>query len=187
MTPPVAVATAPHPRAGKAAGEVDWRHVLKSPWLRVNAAMILGICDPVLMPSPMSEEEGAWVREHAWTPGLRAIEDVYPYGIHRWCACQSGWCWNCLNKRCDICVHRQHAPEADVDAGTITDRHGYVVALIVHLPHQKPCRWVCKCAHVPAAQAAPEAEAPEPPPAVAARRRAQAPMPGQDSLFEVIA
>ncbi|HEY6117379.1 MAG TPA: DUF6248 family natural product biosynthesis protein, partial [Candidatus Dormibacteraeota bacterium] len=27
----------------------------------------LGLVDPVPNPSPMSEEEGAWVREHVWT------------------------------------------------------------------------------------------------------------------------
>ena len=136
---------AAHPRAGKRAGEVDWEHVSTTPLLRLHGALIMGIIDPVLMPSPMSEEEGAWVRQNAWTKWLREIEDVYPYGFHRWCDCQRGTCWNCLNKRCDICVHRQTPLKPEADAGTITDRRGYVAARIVHRPEQRPCRWVCKC------------------------------------------
>ncbi|WP_455357189.1 DUF6248 family natural product biosynthesis protein [Streptomyces sp. SYSU K217416] len=42
-------------------------------------------------PSPMSEEEGAWVRANAWTKGLRRIEDD-PRGFHRWCSCERGIC-----------------------------------------------------------------------------------------------
>lgn len=138
-----------HPRAGKHAGEVDWEHVAKTPLLRLHGALILGIVDPVLMTSQMSEREGRWVRENAWTDALRKIDDVYPYGFRRWCSCQSGTCWNCLNKRCDICVHRQNPPKADADAGVITDQKGFIVARILNLPEQRPCRWVCKCTHKP--------------------------------------
>ncbi|GAA1614233.1 hypothetical protein GCM10009733_008030 [Nonomuraea maheshkhaliensis] len=134
-----------HLRAGKGPGDVDWEHVAKTPLLRFHAALILGIVDPTLMPSPMSEAQGEWVRQNAWTKALRAIENVYPYGIHRWCRCQAGTCWNCLSKRCAICVHRQHSPKKDDAAGTVTDRRGFVIGVIVHLPHQKPCTWVCKC------------------------------------------
>ncbi|MEV1177519.1 DUF6248 family natural product biosynthesis protein [Nonomuraea sp. NPDC049784] len=164
-----------HPRAGKRPGEVDWEHVSKTPLLRLHGALILGIVDPILMTSPMREEEGAWVRAHAWTRGIRAVDDVYPYGFWRWCSCQSGTCWNCLSKRCDLCVHRQAPPKVDSDAGAITDRKGYVVALIIHRPEQRPCRWVCKCPHRGGVA-----------PVVQGRRRALVPItPRQDALFDM--
>lgn len=116
--------------------------------LRMIGAKILGILDPVPLPSPMSEDEGAWVRAHAWTDGLREIEARYPHGFHRWCSCQRGTCWNCLNDRCDICVHRQRGgPDVDEHepSGSVTDARGYVVALIVLRDGQRPCRWMCRC------------------------------------------
>lgn len=174
--------SAAHPRAGKGAGEVDWERVSKTPLLRLHAALIMGIADPVLMTSPMSEAEGAWVRQHAWTPHLRTMEDVYPYGYRRWCSCQRGTCWNCLAGRCDICVHRQNPPERDDDAGAVTDQHGYVVARVIHLRGQKPCLWVCKC---PCEQ---RGVIPVSPPSLQSlhRRPSHRRLAGQLGLFEVV-
>ena len=59
--------------------------------------------------------------------------------------CQHGTCWNCHAGRCDLCVHRQKRGPDICDGGTVTDTHGYVVARIVYAPHQRPCRWVCRC------------------------------------------
>lgn len=58
-------------------------------WLRYVGASITGILDPVpsQAPSPMTAEEGAWVRANAWTKALRKIDDAYPYGFLRWCSC----------------------------------------------------------------------------------------------------
>ncbi|WP_435279840.1 DUF6248 family natural product biosynthesis protein [Streptomyces sp. 1222.5] len=39
------------------------------------------------------------------------------------------------------------APRLDDYAGTITDRGGFVVAVIHHGPGQQPCRWLCPCPH----------------------------------------
>jgi hypothetical protein len=126
--------------------EIDWAYVMSFPWLRVNAALILGIVDPIPLPSPMSEDQAAWVREHAWTPALLAMDRDYPYGFHRWCDCQRGTCWNCLNNRCDICVHRQRGgPDIATTGPAVTDRRGFVIAMIVLRDTQRPCRWTCRC------------------------------------------
>ncbi len=52
--------------------------------LRFVGAAIMGILDPVpsSVPSPMTEEEGAWVRANAWTKGLRKIDDAYPHATN---------------------------------------------------------------------------------------------------------
>ncbi|MGW1870427.1 DUF6248 family natural product biosynthesis protein [Streptomyces mauvecolor] len=116
--------------------------------LRHIGASIMGILDPVpsLTTPPMSSEEGAWVRAHAWTKGLRRIEDAYPHGFHRWCACERGTCTSCAAGRHDRCISAT-GPRTDTDAGTITDSAGFVVAVIHYAPGQRPCRWICPCAH----------------------------------------
>src|SRR5690606_36601522 len=75
--------------------------------LNFQGALIMGIIDPVPNASPMPEEAGAWVREHVWPAHFQQEESRYPFGFHRWSMCERGTCWNCLNGRCDICVHRQ--------------------------------------------------------------------------------
>ncbi|MGW2651840.1 DUF6248 family natural product biosynthesis protein [Streptomyces sp. NPDC001393] len=117
-------------------------------WLRFIGASIMGILDPVpsTVPSPMTEEEASWVRANAWTKGLRKIEDAYPHGFHRWCSCERGTCHPCASGHHDQCVSVGH-PRVDKDAGTITDRGGFVVAVIQHGSGQRPCRWVCPCTH----------------------------------------
>jgi hypothetical protein len=117
-------------------------------WLRYVGASIMGILDPVPspVPSPMSEEEGAWVRAHAWTKALRKIDGAYPHGFHRWCSCEAGTCHPCGSGHHDQCVSVD-GPRVDEHAGTITDRRGFVVAVIRYGPDQRPCRWVCPCTH----------------------------------------
>ncbi|WP_435109763.1 DUF6248 family natural product biosynthesis protein [Nocardiopsis synnemataformans] len=160
-------------RAQRILTEDEWAHVRRTPHLRLIGSLIMGIVDPVDLPSPldepMSEEDAAWVREHAWTPGLRAIERVYPWGFHRWCSCQRGTCWNCLNYRCDICVHRQlGGAQVDTGAGVITTGAGYVAGELLHHEKQAPCRWLCRCpcdktsSADPAPEAAPPDSDPEP-------------------------
>ncbi|MER6626220.1 DUF6248 family natural product biosynthesis protein [Streptomyces sp. NPDC000931] len=128
--------------------DADWRYVFSFSGLRLHGALIMGVVDPVPHPagSPMSDEDAAWVREHAWTPALREIDASYPWGLE-WSACEQGTCWNCLvSGRCDLCVHRQHGgPETETDLGAVTDRSGCVVARIVHAPDQTPCQWLCRC------------------------------------------
>lgn len=123
---------------------VDWDRLRALPALCLHRTLLLGLADPVVMPSPMSEAEGAWVREHAWTPAMRKLDD----GFYRWCLCQHGTCWNCLNRRCDLCVHRQHGgPNVD-DAAPSAWIHasgGEAVARIVLRDGEQPCRWVCAC------------------------------------------
>ncbi|MFD7015212.1 DUF6248 family natural product biosynthesis protein [Streptomyces sp. NPDC059928] len=116
--------------------------------LRHIGASIMGILDPVPSPTtpPMSGEEGAWVRAHAWTKGLRRIEDAYPHGFHRWCSCERGTCTSCAAGRHDRCISAT-GPRTDPDAGTITDSAGFVVAVIHYAPGQRPCRWICRCTH----------------------------------------
>ncbi|MFJ3310871.1 DUF6248 family natural product biosynthesis protein [Streptomyces sp. NPDC086549] len=108
----------------------------------------MGILDPVpsTVPSPMTEVEGAWVRANAWTKGLRKIEDAYPHGFHRWCSCERGICHPCGSGHHDQCVSAG-GPRVDKDAGTMTDRGGFVVAVIQYGPGERPCRWICPCTH----------------------------------------
>ncbi|MET7685173.1 DUF6248 family natural product biosynthesis protein [Streptomyces sp. NPDC005423] len=117
-------------------------------WLRYVGASIMGILKPIPSPVPslMSEEEGSWVRAHAWTQALRKIDDAYPHGFHRWCSCEAGTCHSCRTGHHDQCISR-NGPRVDEHAGTITDRGGFVVAVIRHRPGQQPCRWICPCTH----------------------------------------
>lgn len=123
-------------------------------WLRYVGASIMGILDPVpsTVASPMTVEEGAWVRAHAWTKALRKIDDAYPHGFHRWCSCEAGTCHPCRTGHHDQCISR-NGPRVDDDAGTITDRRGFVVAVIRYGPGQRPCRWICPCTHSPDGEA----------------------------------
>ncbi|MEU6610299.1 DUF6248 family natural product biosynthesis protein [Streptomyces shenzhenensis] len=123
-------------------------------WLRYVGASIMGILDPVpsTAASPMTEEEGAWVRANAWTKALRKIDDAYPHGFHRWCSCEAGLCHSCRTGHHDQCISAG-SPRVDEHAGTMTDRGGFVVAVICYGPGQQPCRWICPCTHEPDAEA----------------------------------
>ncbi|MGW7410157.1 DUF6248 family natural product biosynthesis protein [Streptomyces sp. NPDC054833] len=46
----------------------------------------------------------------------------------------------------DQCVSA-NGPRVDEDAATMTDRGGFVVAVIRYGPGQQSCRWVCPCTH----------------------------------------
>lgn len=140
---------------------VDWERLRALPSLCLHRTLLLGLANPVKMPSPMSEAEGAWVRAHVWTPAMRDLDAGYPYGFYRWCSCQHGTCWKCLSNRCDLCVHRQHGgPNVDplAPSGWIHGTRGNVLARIVVRDGEQPCRWVCAC---PCAKTGP---APAPPP-----------------------
>lgn len=132
-------------------------------WLRYVGASIMGILDPVrsTAPSPMTEDEASWVRAHAWPKALHRIDEAYPHGFHRWCSCERGICHSCACTRHEQCVSAT-GPRVDTDAGTVTDRGGFVVAVIQHGPTQRPCRWICPCTH-PSRSAAPARDSAAPP------------------------
>ncbi|MGW0297448.1 DUF6248 family natural product biosynthesis protein [Streptomyces anthocyanicus] len=117
-------------------------------WLRYVGASIMGILDPIpaALPSPMSDEEGAWVRANAWTKALRRIDTAYPHGFHRWCSCERGTCHPCRSGHHDQCISA-NGPRVDEDAGTMTDRDGFVVAVIRYRSGERPCQWNCPCTH----------------------------------------
>ncbi|MEU2718398.1 DUF6248 family natural product biosynthesis protein [Streptomyces sp. NPDC007205] len=117
-------------------------------WLRSFSASITGLLDaiPSAVPSPMSREEAAWVRSHAWTPALRRIERAHPNGFHRWCACERGFCHPCRAGYHDQCASTE-GPALDDRVGTMTDLTGVVVAAVLCGPGRRPCRWLCPCAH----------------------------------------
>ncbi|MBQ0953847.1 DUF6248 family natural product biosynthesis protein [Streptomyces sp. RK76] len=117
-------------------------------WLRYVGASIMGILDPIpaALPSPMSDEEGAWVRANAWTTALRRIDTAYPHGFHRWCSCERGTCHPCRSGHHDQCISA-NGPRVDEDAGTMTDRDGFVVAVIRYRSGERRCRWNCPCIH----------------------------------------
>jgi hypothetical protein len=155
--------------------------------LRHIGAAIMGILAPIpsTTPSPMTEEEGAWVRAHAWTKGLRKIDDAYPRGFHRWCSCERGICPGCASGHHDRCVSAD-GPRVDEHADTVTDALGLVVAVIRYGPGQRPCRWLCPCPHpADVEETADTGKAEEPPAAqhaIPAHRPAADPE-GQLTLF----
>ncbi|MER7056599.1 DUF6248 family natural product biosynthesis protein [Streptomyces sp. NPDC000351] len=120
-------------------------------WLRYVGASIMGILDPIPAPlaSPMNDAEGAWVRANAWTKALRRIDAAYPHGFHRWCSCERGTCHPCRSGHHDQCVST-NGPRVDDDAGTMTDRDGFVVAVIRYRSGERPCWWNCPCTHTAA-------------------------------------
>ncbi|MFE3601386.1 DUF6248 family natural product biosynthesis protein [Streptomyces sp. NPDC059142] len=114
--------------------------------LNFQAALLMGIVDPVPGVSPMSEDEGAWVREQVWPAYLTDLDRKYPFGFHRWAMCERGTCWNCLNDRCDLCVHRQRGgPHVDDNIEWVHGSRGRTVAKFIVRPDDAPCVWWCRC------------------------------------------
>ncbi|MEU4038670.1 DUF6248 family natural product biosynthesis protein [Streptomyces collinus] len=115
-----------------------------TPLLNLQAALIMGIVDPVPNASPMPEEAGEWVRRHVWPEHFQAIERKYPWGFNRWATCERGTCWNCLSRRCDLCVHRQSGGPT-VDGNWVHGLDGRTVAPLILRPGDEPCVWWCRC------------------------------------------
>ncbi|PVC80363.1 hypothetical protein DBP19_36540 [Streptomyces sp. CS090A] len=116
------------------------------PLLNLQGALIMGITDPVPNASPMPEDAGAWVREHAWPAHWKAMEERYPFGFHRWSMCERGTCWNCLNGSHDICVHRQKGgPSVDGNREWVANHQGRTVAEYIPRPGGELCVWWCRC------------------------------------------
>ncbi|MFJ6889910.1 DUF6248 family natural product biosynthesis protein [Streptomyces californicus] len=133
--------------------------------LNFQGGLIMGIIDPVPNPSPMSEDEGAWVREQVWPAFFTEIDRKYPFGFYRWSTCEKGTCWNCLARRCDLCVHRQEGgPYVDRNFDWVHDSRGVGVAEFILRPDGAPCVWWCRC---PCAKTGPAPDSP------ARRRRRQ--------------
>ncbi|MFW5415053.1 hypothetical protein J0910_00465 [Nocardiopsis sp. CNT-189] len=154
--------------------------------LTLHKCLLLGIVDPVPNLSPMSEDEGAWVREHVFSPHHRFVERGYPWGFWRWSYCEKGTCWNCLSDRCDICVHRQQGrPDVCDNTDHLLAFDGRALAQVIRRPDGRPCAWVCRC---PCPKTGP---APPPPwkrkaaPADAVRPRRPPARPDMDPLFEL--
>ncbi|MFJ4702978.1 DUF6248 family natural product biosynthesis protein [Streptomyces sp. NPDC088768] len=114
--------------------------------LALHRMLHLGLVDPVPNPSPMSEEEGAWVRRHVWPAFLRRIDDGYAFGFWRWSFCERGTCWNCLFGRCEWCMHRQKGgPDACDNTEIVHNHMGRNVAKFLPRPGGEPCVWWCRC------------------------------------------
>lgn len=157
-----------------------------TPRLTFHKTLLMGLGDPVPNPSPMSEEEGEWVRKNVWPQWMRTLDDPYPHGFWRWTHCQRGRCWNCLNKRCDLCIHRhQEGPKVSRDPDHIHNQHGRQVAPILRPDNNPECVWMCRC-QCPATSPnvttecdTGQAKAPKPP-----TRPTPAPA-GMDTLFDL--
>lgn len=122
------------------------RTVQDVPLLNLQGALIMGLVDPVPNASPMSEAEGAWVREHAWAAHFSTVDSKYPWGFYRWAMCERGVCWNCLASRCDLCVHRQKGgPDVDDNCDWVYGSTGRVVARLILRADDAPCVWWCRC------------------------------------------
>ncbi|MFB9584852.1 DUF6248 family natural product biosynthesis protein [Streptomyces goshikiensis] len=162
------------------------------PLLTLQGALIMGLVDPVPNVSPMPETDGAWVREHVWPDHVQPTEQRYPWGFRRWSMCERGVCWNCLSKRCDLCVHRQKGgPDVDDNKDWVHGPTGHVVAQLILRTDDAPCVWWCRCpcakdgpapSRKPAPAPTPEPAPKEIPPARTTRRRT-AERPSQDALF----
>ncbi|GGY71129.1 hypothetical protein GCM10010363_60350 [Streptomyces omiyaensis] len=168
------------------------RTVQDVPLLNFQGALIMGLVDPVPNASPMSEAEGAWVREHAWAAHFSTVDSKYPWGFYRWATCERGVCWNCLASRCDLCVHRQKGgPDVDDNRDWVYGSTGQVVARLILRADDAPCVWWCRCDcakdgpapdRKPAPAAIPEPAPEQAPPAKTPRRRADA-HPVQGAFF----
>ncbi|MEU9535893.1 DUF6248 family natural product biosynthesis protein [Streptomyces sp. NPDC048213] len=114
--------------------------------LNLQGGLIMGIIDPVPNPSPMREDEGAWVREQVWPEFMTSIDRKYPWGFWRWSNCERGTCWNCLSRRCDLCVHRQEGgPHVDDNTDWVYDVEGRGLAKVIVRSDDAPCVWWCRC------------------------------------------
>lgn len=174
--------------------EAEWAVVRRTKLLNLlnlHAALILGIVDPVPNPSPMSEAEGAWVREHVWTEPFHEIDRKYPWGFWRWSMCEKGSCWNCLSGRCDICVHRQRGgPHIDDNRESVHSQRGRHIAWLIERPGGEPCVWWsrCPCAKTGEAPARPTRRRAEPEPEPRPVAKAPRPAPhvpsSQTALFD---
>ncbi|MFE6305004.1 DUF6248 family natural product biosynthesis protein [Nocardiopsis sp. NPDC057823] len=165
--------------------EEEWEHVRDTPALTLHKALILGLVDPVPNPSPMPEEAGAWVREHVWPRWIRVIDDPYPWGYWRWSNCERGSCWNCINGRCDICVHRQKGgPDTDSHPDIVHALDGRHLAPLLRPDDNPVCTWLCRC---PCPKTGPidtaEADPPAPAPAATTPPRPRPAPAGQEPLI----
>ncbi|MET9779251.1 DUF6248 family natural product biosynthesis protein [Streptomyces sp. NPDC006367] len=114
--------------------------------LSLHRMLHLGLVDPVPNPSLMSEDEGAWVRQHVWPAFLRRLDDGYAFGFWRWSFCERGTCWNCLAGRCEWCIHRQKGgPDACNNSEIVHNHLGRNVATLLPRPGGEPCVWWCRC------------------------------------------
>ncbi|MFD6097182.1 DUF6248 family natural product biosynthesis protein [Nocardiopsis flavescens] len=155
-----------------------WAELRTVDLLTLHRMLHLGIADAVRNPSPMNEEEGAWVRAHAFAPHLAVIEQGYPHGYTAWTNCEKGRCWNCMANRCDLCLHRVQG-EPSVAPGDETEfvyaPSGMVARLLVR-PAGTPCVWKCRCP-------CPEPPAPTNPPQATRAPRSTAPVQQPAPLF----
>lgn len=157
-----------------------------TPRLTFHKVLLMGLGDPVPNPSPMSEWEGEWVRQHVWPRWMRTIDDPYPFGFWRWTNCQRGRCWNCMSKRCDLCIHRhQEGPKVSRAPDHMYNQHGRQVAPILRPDNNPECVWMCRCecptgsGNVTTECDTSQVKAPKPPP-----RSTPAPA-GMDPLFDL--
>ncbi|WP_373467061.1 DUF6248 family natural product biosynthesis protein [Streptomyces umbrinus] len=123
---------------------------------------------------------------NAWTKSLRKIEDAYPHGFHRWCSCEAGTCHPCVTGQHDKCVSAD-GPRVDEAVGTITDRRGFVVAVIRYGPGQRPCRWICPCTHPTDVEETAGTDPPGQPPAAQRAVPAHGPAPGPEGQLILFA
>lgn len=138
--------SAPIRRPQRQLTNTEWAVVRRTRLLNLHGALIMGIVDPVPNPSPMTEAEGAWVREHVWTEWHHKIERKYPFGFWRWSMCERGTCWNCTSGRCDICVHRQKGgPDIDRNRESVHNHRGRHIATFIERPGGERCVWWCRC------------------------------------------
>lgn len=104
--------------------------------------------------APLTSDEAAWIREHAWPGWMRTMDGDYARGcfLFRMCMCELGACVSCSKPepRHDLCLTRQHSGRPlgwDMSVWSWTAGrlavHGRSVAVVTIAG--RSCRWTCPC------------------------------------------
>lgn len=91
----------------------------------------------------MTQQEAAWIRNHAWPAHIRRHLTSRPDR----CSCTWGICHGCTQGQHHHCITGDGRTAPDAFVCSILDTEGRRAAVVVHLPRQKPCRLLCPCEH----------------------------------------
>lgn len=92
---------------------------------------------------PMSEETAAWVREHAWTAGMRKLFGAVP-GHYLKCACQSGIAYRCQEGQHSQCARGESLRQPET-AVHLRDGMRPAIGTSAVWIADRVCVWRCKC------------------------------------------
>ena len=137
----------------------------------------------------MTPDAAEWVRTRVWPTELArtGYRNEHICSCQWRCPCDKGQHHYCLTPEgvpaADICIAHVYGSRftAHVLSGILL--HRQYVAQVIHLPHQKPCRLLCRCTHT--RTPTPDETPQQTPPSTTSRRVRQVPVAaGQLGLFE---